>query len=304
MSNIINIGTSTRIKFYCAIMVMLHHYFQLYFASAGNSTEHLLPFLAIQQFGYTGVALFFFLSGYGLMESEKKHHLNLKEFLKKRFSRIYLPYLLVTVIWLPFLYILVNSISDTSPLDILYNLLWNGQDNVLWFIKILLGLYIAFYMFTYTYRRNKSIGLTVLCAITILVCIVTYHTIGFYSYISVPLFSSGILYSIYLNDRLTFTNPFIVILSVSCGIVGLSALINQNIIFMLQALANYFIILLLIMYIRRTSMTERPVKSKVFANISFDIYLVHNKVLTIFVLYFTPSLFYLGYTSCLQSSHH
>ena len=38
------------------------------------------------QGGNIGVAIFFFLSGYGLMESEKKHHLGVVEFLKKRLS--------------------------------------------------------------------------------------------------------------------------------------------------------------------------------------------------------------------------
>ena len=47
-----------------------------------------------------GVAIFFFLSGYGLMESEQKSHLSLAAFFKRRFLNVYLPVLLVTALWL------------------------------------------------------------------------------------------------------------------------------------------------------------------------------------------------------------
>lgn len=85
-------------------MVMLHHYSQYVIS---HEISHAIPYqLLSTQGGYLGVAIFFFLSGYGLMESESKSHLNLKTFFKRRFLKIYLPVLLISFIWMlasPFL---------------------------------------------------------------------------------------------------------------------------------------------------------------------------------------------------------
>lgn len=56
------------------------------------------------QNGYLGVAVFFFLSGFGLMESELKAHLDFKTFFKKRYLKIFVPVLLVTALWIPAFY--------------------------------------------------------------------------------------------------------------------------------------------------------------------------------------------------------
>jgi peptidoglycan/LPS O-acetylase OafA/YrhL len=64
-------------------------------------TDNLFYKVLSTQGGYLGVAVFFFLSGFGLMESDIKRHLTLFQFLKKRLSKIYLPAVLVTAIWLP-----------------------------------------------------------------------------------------------------------------------------------------------------------------------------------------------------------
>lgn len=90
--------TSNTVKVLAAIMIMLHHYSQ-YVISHGISEA--IPFqLLSTQGGYFGVAIFFFLSGYGLMESEQKSHLDLYAFFKRRFLKIYLPVLLVSTIWM------------------------------------------------------------------------------------------------------------------------------------------------------------------------------------------------------------
>ena len=52
------------------------------------------------------VAVFFFLSGFGLMESEQKAHLDLKSFVRRRLMKIYLPVVLVSCLWLSLLYAL------------------------------------------------------------------------------------------------------------------------------------------------------------------------------------------------------
>lgn len=77
---------------------MLHHYAQ-YICVNGFSDSLFYKALSAQG-GFIGVAIFFFLSGYGLMESESKSHLNALAFLKRRILKIYLPVILVTFIWM------------------------------------------------------------------------------------------------------------------------------------------------------------------------------------------------------------
>lgn len=97
MAFIIDKGFTNWMKVGAAILVVLHHYAQYATSALGETNIIYLALSAIG--GYLGVALFFFFSGYGLMESEQSHHLNFNAFLKKRFVKVYLPVVLVTIIW-------------------------------------------------------------------------------------------------------------------------------------------------------------------------------------------------------------
>lgn len=90
--------TSNAVKVLAALMVMFHHYSQ--YIMANGLSDSIFYQLLSTQGGYLGVAIFFFLSGYGLMESEQKIHLSLAAFFKRRFLNVYLPVLLVTALWL------------------------------------------------------------------------------------------------------------------------------------------------------------------------------------------------------------
>ena len=88
---------------------MFSHYFNLK-AQAGfelNAFEWCIR----SQGGNVGVAVFFFLSGYGLMSSELKGHLSASQFFKRRFCKIYIPVLLITAIWIPISY----KLTPPSP---------------------------------------------------------------------------------------------------------------------------------------------------------------------------------------------
>lgn len=62
-------------------MIALHHYsIDRVIAGTHNPIYQLLS----TQGGWLGVAIFFFLSGYGLMKSELKNHIEFVPFVKKR----------------------------------------------------------------------------------------------------------------------------------------------------------------------------------------------------------------------------
>lgn len=95
------------IKMISCLMVAIHHYAG-YAISRGYSDSLILKAFSTQG-GYLGVALFFFLSGYGLMKSEQKKHLGFKDFARKRFGKVFIPVLLVTAIWLPIYWFLIGG---------------------------------------------------------------------------------------------------------------------------------------------------------------------------------------------------
>lgn len=100
-------GFSDLLKIIAALLVMFAHYCNV--KGAMGYSLNLFEIAIRSQGGNVGVAVFFFLSGYGLMMSELRSHLSFKQFLKKRFLKIYLPVLLITAIWLPIAY------STTPP---------------------------------------------------------------------------------------------------------------------------------------------------------------------------------------------
>lgn len=91
-------GVSDWIKFGAALMVVIHHYSQ--YALRTQFNNGFLYQIFAEYGGSIGVAIFFFFSGYGLMESEMKSHLSALRFLERRFLKIYLPVLLVTILWI------------------------------------------------------------------------------------------------------------------------------------------------------------------------------------------------------------
>lgn len=84
------------VKFLSCLMITLHHYSQgMVVAGSHNPIYQLFS----TQGGWLGVAIFFFLSGYGLMKSDMKHHLEPLPFFKKRLMKTYLPAVLVSLLW-------------------------------------------------------------------------------------------------------------------------------------------------------------------------------------------------------------
>lgn len=125
------------LKIISALLVVVGHYASVSIVQ-GWSSIPIWKVIASQAV-FIGVSVFFFLSGYGLSESDSKCHLSLTKYVKKRFLKIYKPVLLITILWLAIEYILMDR---TCGLHSVYDLFWGFDDCVLWFIKILFGLYV------------------------------------------------------------------------------------------------------------------------------------------------------------------
>lgn len=171
------------IKIIAAIVVVISHLTKDY---------DLWIFNQLFDFGTYSVALFFFLSGYGLKYSlmNKTNYLN--RFLTKRIPKVAIPYIVSTIAW-----IIISSIiypqKELSLLDIFsyYPILPFG-----WYFVVLIYLYILFYL---SYRYFKS---SILLCLGVLIYYIFCYTVdaGEWVYSTTPCFVLGILCAKYSSN--------------------------------------------------------------------------------------------------------
>ncbi len=131
------------IKGYSIISIVLYHYCQ----------DIGLPPLLLKatNFGGTGIHTFLFASGFGLFLSHLKKPLGYSDFLKKRFTKIYIPYIFIVTIsalislWIP---IYQNSWNNYFSHVFLYKMFDNKLIGTygyqLWFISTIIQFYLIF----------------------------------------------------------------------------------------------------------------------------------------------------------------
>lgn len=154
--SVISINTSNYLKGIAMVMVILSHYAEWGFDRFSNSGTAAF----LEKLGDYGVGVFFLLSGYGLYTAYggKKTHI---DFLKKRFFKIYLPYVIMA------LFISAAS-GGLTKISSLFGILF-GIDY--WFMLVIFLLYISFFLagrnpkYTIIIETGFVIGLSVYFAI-------------------------------------------------------------------------------------------------------------------------------------------
>lgn len=283
------------IKGLACLVIALHHYSQ-YVLSEGLSNS-IIYFAFSTQGGDAGVALFFFLSGYGLMESETKHHLNLTQFVVKRFWKIYKGVLIINFLTLSS--ILCWEYFQTgiwSPIrwDLLFPIA--RLDFVLWFVKVLFTCYLAFTICTQVRNVEKRKILFVVGQLLVIGCwAITGQS--FNHIVSIPFFAIGIYVSLYKekvasivqNKWFWFILLFIAIIVAYYTYKTHLAIIAHN----------YFDVLLIAFLLWVVSVWEIKLKYKSFLGyISFPVYLVHRKIIMLSAGFghLAPVLLYIALT--------
>lgn len=181
------------LKGIACLIIALHHYSQ--YIVAHQLSDHVIYKLLSYQGGFAGVALFFFLSGFGLMESEKRCHLGIKGFLLNRYWKVYKPILIINAISI-IVYSLFHLIEVRNVQDILYYLLSiKAFGSVTWFVSVLFVCYGIFYIAS-TQKKRTGIILFIGLFCMMLYSILKYAD-SYYFYFSTPLFFVGVFVSIY-----------------------------------------------------------------------------------------------------------
>lgn len=286
------------VKFVSCALIAAGHYLGHYSTQSGG--VNLFQKAILAQGGLLGVALFFFLSGYGLMKSEQLRHLDLRSFITKRILKVYKPVLLSALIWVslscPF-----NESLAAVPWHILLEIIWGWGDGILWFVKALLLLYSEFYIYSLIRQKtnkdvNRIITIIVLCTIAF----TWQYYVADYSAVSIPLFFLGIVVADF-----KLVNRFLSRWAYVCGILLtmtiLCILFHSHKLFM-HATFNYIVVVLWIFFSNRYcyKISSLP---KWIGSFSFDIYLTHNKCLTVLIHFLTVVPFWAFIVSTLVTSY-
>jgi membrane-bound acyltransferase YfiQ involved in biofilm formation len=117
------------------------------------------------EFNFAGysVALFLLLSGYGLAISWEKKTLNFKEYVRRRISRVMIPYWIITVLILVLDYFLLNKTYSGQSiiftfLGINFEKSLRHLDYARWFVTLILLYYCIFYVAVSFLKNHYRIG--------------------------------------------------------------------------------------------------------------------------------------------------
>lgn len=136
------------------LTIVLFHYLQ--------KLEFPYPFNKFILFGGTGIHLFILLSGFGLYLSANKKPLSYLSFLKKRLSKVYIPYIAIVLISAAvalFIPVYKSSLYALGGHVFLYKMfdesIVGSYGYQLWFISMILQFYFAFHLILF-FRRKTS----------------------------------------------------------------------------------------------------------------------------------------------------
>ncbi|AJW64747.1 Acyltransferase family protein [Elizabethkingia miricola] len=264
------VKTSSSLKGILSILIILSHI---------NFHADLPVFLTITHWSGTKVALFFFISGYGLMASyQKKEKTYLDGFLSKRIWNIIKPLLIITILFLACNYL---DTGNWMP-DILSNLVLKGNTPLpySWFAYAIIIFYLLFYViFRFGWDKEVKILLMFILTfgVTVVLWKINYDRAWWVSNLAFPL---GMLYQykekvIISMSRTKFGNLLLVPLC--CLVAFLTAILKVE---LLYSFAYIFIALMVIVLISYVKMPQsRPFTF--LGKISYETYLVHGAVLTL-----------------------
>jgi len=222
-------------------------------------------------FGGIGVAMFLFLSGYGLTESYKTNKLS--HFWTKKTVRILIPYL----IWIPLYHIIIRI----SPLGSLYHIVIFPR---YWFIEYLFIMYLVFY---FTFRFGHKYWIPIMGIIGILIFFTTNNLRAEQSFS----FMMGVLFSSYKHYFGRLPQKTLLSIATALFAIGIIALIIKQLPFIriydLESIQFKVINILLKLPIGLSivcfTLSVRPNGVNLMSKIgllSYELYLVHVSFFT------------------------
>lgn len=142
----ISIDNSNIIKGLFAAYIVFHH--------LSKRTSCGIIFRVFAENGYLPVAIFFFITGYGLVKSYQTRHDYLQHFILKRLPPVLVPFLLIAVVyWIQYC---IQNQTILGPISILHMM----KSEILlvkfsWYVIVILIYYIWFWFFARFAKNDK-----------------------------------------------------------------------------------------------------------------------------------------------------
>lgn len=268
---VINRGVSDILKFVAALLVAFGHYS----SHALDYTSNIILRLLTMTGGYTGVAIFFFLSGYGLMMSERNRHLGFVAFCRRRLSKVYVPVVIVSAVWAIVIWPDGEGLSHIP--SYLYTTFIGFADGILWYVRVIAVMYLLFY--GYTLLRNcEKWRMPALIIGTTFAYTFVYYRHASYCAISVPLFTLGIVLAEF-NDlcaKVFRCWAWLLLWLVAITLVMLILYCLYGNLYA-HSLLNYYVVTAIVTLCAFVSINVTP--PAWLGGMSYDIYLTHYKVM-------------------------
>lgn len=266
--------TTKKEKGIAAILIVLHHLSQRVKVSG--------PFVILGYIGFILVAVFFFISGYGLSYGVQYKHNYLKGFLRKRLLPVLVPYWIVNTVDIVF-YLSEGTVF--TPMQ--YVLSFIGIDVITgtWFVTAILIMYIIFWL---AFKCMKSYIVLGLCLIGYCIICINLNLHSSYT-ASISAFALGVFWN--KIDRRVITwirEKYFLKLTVILGTFGIMFLgrlilsaqgINNEIVHLiLRNLISALFVLALIAVNQKVQFTGKTLEW--LGNISYELYIVHYVLLS------------------------
>lgn len=268
--------STEQIRGFCIIGVVLHH-----IAAKMESPGLMKPFIFM---GYLAVSAFFFLSSYSLTISTIRNEAYINNnFLKKRITKVYLPFVVVNVIALIMFFLAGSKYPFMQAMKFVTGI--NLLDKTQWFIIVILLFYIVFWCAFKFFRRESAAAVTTLFVIAyILIC--RRFDLGQWWYQSSLCFPLGIIVALYNENILNWIEHHYKMFSVFVFILFSITLSFANI-FNVKGLSylSLFLSSLLFPLCIITGLLKFKLNSWVFGligSLSLEIYILHMKMLYVF----------------------
>ncbi|MGB4440420.1 MAG: acyltransferase, partial [Sedimentibacter sp.] len=270
--------TQTSILKGISILLILVHHLTIRLINP----NYLKPLLNV---GFLGVAIFFFISGYGLISSYLKDKNYLNNFFSKRVARVYIPFI-VTNIFIGITSILIfnesYSITEIFSTSIFLKNITSGQ--VFWYINATILFYIVFFLsIKFSKTTTKAIVIMFIYSI-IYIYVCRIQEMGIYWYNTAFAFPFGVLFAYKKENILykikTYYNALFIICLIGFVIIFLISFEESKNKFIFDTISSILFIFLIILLNYKLN-----IKSKLLdfiGSISFEIYLVHQFIIDIF----------------------
>ena len=241
-------------------------------------------------FGAQGVAIFLILSGYGLTLSYNKT--KNKNFFSKRFSKVFVPYFIVTLGWIIMntMYFHITYAKRTIFFALIGFDIHRSIDGTMWYISFVILWYFIFY-FTFKLNINKIFKLLILFCFAYWFRKNTFYTIfhinfgdlawqyGLHAYF----FPIGVLIAFYFDKISAYLTPVrLFIFSTVCFLIYVINIHNNTIDLSYYTVSNLFFALGVISFLCLLSYFNVYSRLlKFLGKYSYEIYLLEGNLLAI-----------------------